>query len=125
VRALNIEVFVVRLDPSADPTLDNRVVFAAREDGATGADSPPPARRSGDPAAAATALAPEKKGVSLISPKIKRAVMAGLQKIFTRKKTDYLSRLTRHLLREDEGEHWPPELDFELTDPCAGTPQNS
>ena len=29
--------------------------------------------------------------------------------------TDYLARLTRHLLHEDEGEHWPVELDFELT----------
>lgn len=28
---------------------------------------------------------------------------------------EFLQGLTKHLLREDAGAHWPTELDFELT----------
>jgi hypothetical protein len=85
------------------------VLFAARNDGDP--ESPAPQRKS----VSAPAAADPKASGGLLSPKLKRAVMTGLQKVFRKKKTDYLSRLTRHLLREDEGEHWPAELDFELT----------
>ena len=39
-----------------------------------------------------------------------------IKRVFRRQKTDYLERLTRHLRREDEGEHWPQALDFVLVD---------
>ena len=34
------------------------------------------------------------------------------------RKTDLLHRLTRHLLKQDEGDHWPEELDFVLIGVC-------
>eukprot|EP00041_Stephanoeca_diplocostata_P014603 m.271038 g.271038 ORF g.271038 m.271038 type:complete len:457 (-) comp19744_c0_seq26:68-1438(-) len=39
-----------------------------------------------------------------------------VKKVFKHEKTDYLARLTRHLLKEDDGDHWPAELDFELVE---------
>ena len=40
--------------------------------------------------------------------------MSSVRRMFKRKKTDFLGKLTRHLLNEDEGEHWPVDLDFEM-----------
>lgn len=124
-QALKVQVFVVKLDENADAATENRVMFAARPDEYSGeaipsrasSDSGPVGGKLYDKKAATSPVnspIPERKGS--VGDSLK-SMAKSFKKIFKKEKTEYLCRLTRHLLKEDEGEHWPAELDFELTEP--------
>lgn len=133
-QALKLQTFIVILDENADPSKENRVMFAARPN--EGNESPVPSRASTDwgpsdekalaesmrksslnPAREAVVAKEKEKDKSSPVVARKSSISTSIKKMFKKEKTEYLCRLTRHLLKEDEGEHWPPELDFELTEP--------
>lgn len=102
VSSLKLDTFNVHLDPTAEPS-ENRLIFGAREESEESAAAPP------QPAQPPPELTrKDSKSGGLVNR---------LSKVFKSSKTDYLHRLTRHLLKQDEGDHWPEELDFVLTAP--------
>lgn len=139
VNQLKLLRFSVLLDHSADAA-DNRLIFATRGNGElqvrTG-EGPKPAdlesvtsapRSSANIPGAASGAPYAVSGGGAVpvvksSPKAKNRLSRfggemrkSLKNLISRKKTDFLGRLTRHLLKEDGGEHWPEELDFELVE---------
>jgi hypothetical protein len=122
VEALTLTRFGVELNPDAS-TIDNRVVFASRDGDEEGADGENGAlagaavradeggSADADAGTTAAVVVPSattpqrhRKG-SVVAPRIKK-VLKSMKKAFSRTKTDHLSRLTRHLHKEDEGDHW-------------------
>lgn len=89
-----------------------RIAGAPTHSIGSGADAPaPPA-----PAPAKGAQTPRKNSIDGKGGRIGN-LKNSMKRIFARSKTTYLSKLTRHLLNEDVGEHWPTELDFEQVEP--------
>eukprot|EP00049_Salpingoeca_infusionum_P007882 m.127225 g.127225 ORF g.127225 m.127225 type:complete len:467 (+) comp13851_c0_seq6:71-1471(+) len=96
VYRLNVKKFVIE---PGNPS-PNRLIFAIRDgdDIVTAASEPVTAamhRRSS------------------VADGLKK-VAAKAREAFTRQRTDIIQRLTRHLQKQDKGDHWPAELDFEL-----------
>eukprot|EP00051_Salpingoeca_urceolata_P012677 m.156766 g.156766 ORF g.156766 m.156766 type:complete len:451 (+) comp17568_c0_seq2:136-1488(+) len=97
-RDLGVRTFIYTLFPPAGPD-DNRLAFSTRETEDKPASAPVSSERQ------------LSKRLTQVGKKITGA--------FKKKKTDYLSNLTSHLLKQDSGAHWPPELDFELVGPST------
>lgn len=104
-----------------------RLLFAVREE--AGDSSPPMRRRSSFrdainavSSAVKNAMSRKKVGGSSIFtvPQLHHLrsyspLLISLSRRFALAQTDIIQKLTKHLNKADHGEHWPPELDFELT----------
>lgn len=89
VTALHVRKFVV----APEQPSQNRLMFASRDEAKASASA---------------------GNVKASKPRRKSSITGLLKKVFKKEKTNYLQKLTRHLRKEDEGEHWPEELDFVL-----------
>eukprot|EP00041_Stephanoeca_diplocostata_P014600 m.270887 g.270887 ORF g.270887 m.270887 type:complete len:509 (-) comp19744_c0_seq11:143-1669(-) len=129
---MQLSRFSVIMDAGGDPATENRVLFASRRGNGGGGDEGTPDDGGGAAVSTATKVVkssparPQKSSKGTDSPGrarkgsgVTRAMARigqSVKKVFKHEKTDYLARLTRHLLKEDDGDHWPAELDFELVE---------